>query len=102
MEKDPSIVQAVAALEGRFGAALKVADHWEADLMSIGVTGSGAPDVLVYFSTFRRAPGRYYVDLESPAPVGSNLPYQQGETFDDVDFEELASLVSRHLGLSRR
>lgn len=94
-------MEAVAALEARFGDGLKVADHWEGDLMSVGVARPGSPDRLVHFSTFQRASGRYYVDLESPAPATSELPYEQGDTFDDVDFEELVTIVSRHLDLSR-
>jgi len=102
MEKHPSVVEALAALRARFGDELTVVDHWEGDLMAIGVARADALDCLVYLSTAQRAPGRYYVDLELPAPSGSDLPYQQGERFADVDFDKLVDIVSRHLGLRVR
>jgi hypothetical protein len=99
VEKDSSIIEALKALKARFGETLQVDDRWEGDLMAVGVSRHGHPDRLVYFCTFQRGTGRYYVDLEAPAPPGSQLPYEQGETFEDVDFETLASIVSRHLGV---
>jgi hypothetical protein len=102
VEKDSSIIDALTALTERFGEALEVADHWEGDLMAVGVAVPKRPDRLVYFCTYQREPGRYYVDLESAAPVGSQLPYEQGETFEDVDFDSLATIISRHLDISPR
>jgi len=102
VEKDDSIVAAVTALQARFGEALHLSDQWDGDLMAIGVCGPDRPERLVYFCTFQRATGRYYVDLESPAPTGSNLPYIQGDTFEDVDFDTLVGIVARHLDLVPR
>jgi len=102
VNKDRSIIAALRELKIRFGDALEVTDHWDGDLMAVGVSRSGHPDVLVYFCTFQRGPGRYYVDLESPAPPGSQLLYSQRERFEDVDFEVLAGVVARHLGLIPR
>jgi hypothetical protein len=95
VEKDGSVFETLNELKARFGDALKFADRWEGDLMAAGVSGPGHPDLLVYFCTFQRGPGRYYVDLESPARPGSQLRYEQGQTFEDVDFETLAAIVSR-------
>ena len=93
MEKDESIIGTLKDLRARFGDALMVVDHWDADLMAVGVSSPGHPDRLVYVCTFQRRPGHYYVDLESPPPSGSQLPYEQGEAFEDVDFETLAAIV---------
>jgi hypothetical protein len=101
VEKDNSIIAAVTALQTRFGETLHLSDHWDGDLMAIGVCGD-QPNRLVYFSTFQRAAGHYYVDLESPAPAGSSLPYRQGERLDDVDFDTLVAIVAHHLNLVPR
>ena len=100
MEKDASIVRAVAALEAHFGDDLLVADHWDADLMAIGVSARSEPARLVYLSTFRRAPGRFYAELELPSAPGSAVPYEKGEVFADVDLDTLTEIVARHLGLT--
>ena len=99
LEKDRSVIDTVAALQARLGNDLVAVDHWEADLTATGVARSSNPARLVYFSILDRAPNRYYVDLEFPPRDGSDLPYEQGDRFDDVDFEQLVSIVSRHLSL---
>ena len=99
LRKDRSVIDTVAALQARLGSDLVVVDHWDADLTATGVGRSSDPARLVYFSILDRAPNRYYVDLEFPPQDGSDLPYEEGERFDDVDFEQLVSIVSRHLSL---
>ena len=91
----------VAALHARLGDQLVVVDHWEADRTAIGVARADNTGRLVYFSIWNRSPNRYYVDVEFPPRAGSELPYEQGERFDDVDFEELVAIASRHLGLEK-
>jgi hypothetical protein len=56
MAKDGAIIETLNKLQARFGAALKVADRWEGDLMAVGVSGSGHPDLIVCFCTFERGP----------------------------------------------
>jgi hypothetical protein len=100
LEKDQSVISTLHSLRERFGDALTIVDHWDADLVAVGVAALASPSPLVYFSTWKCEPGRYYVDLEWPARPNSDQPYEQGEKFDDVDFETLVSIVSRHLNLS--
>lgn len=99
LEKDESIIRTLHSLRERFGDALMVVDHWDADLVAVGVATLASARPLVYFSTWKREPGRYYVDLEWPAAPNSDQPYEQGEKFEDVDFETLISIVARHLDL---
>ena len=99
LEKDASVLDTLTALQARLGDSLIPIDHWEADLMAVGVARSDSPGRVVYFSTYGHRPNRYYVDLEFPAPAGSELPYTQGEQFDDVDFDALLAIVARHLSL---
>jgi hypothetical protein len=102
VEKDNSITSAMSVLQARFGDALRISDQWDGDLMAIGVCALDQPERLVYFSSFQRTAGHYYVDLESAAPPGSDLPYVQEETFEDVDLETLLGIVARHLDLVPR
>lgn len=98
-EKDTSVLQTVEALCRQFGDRIRFVDYWDADLTALGVEKAGSPGWLVYFSTCGCEPGRYYVDLELPPAEGSDLPYEQGESFQDVDFDTLVSIVSQRLGL---
>ena len=99
LKKDRSVIDTVAALRTRLGDELMIVDHWEADLTTLGVARSDNPKRVVYFSTWDRSPNRYYVDLQFPPKVDSDHPYEEGERFDDVGFEELVAIAARHLGL---
>ncbi len=104
LSKHQSVRSAVAALRERLGESVEVSDQWNADLYAVGLWNRRVPGQRVYFSTFRRLPHRYFVELEGPAPANSNAlaPPRQGcRRFDDVDFDGLATLVARHLGLER-
>ena len=93
--KDPSIVQLVAALPMRERSWVLV-DHWEADLFAIGVGRKGDERRLVYISTFKRAPGRY--DYECETPSGPELTdFDTTEEGEDVGIDELVRAMVRHL-----
>jgi len=101
LNKDPSVLEALAELRRRFGDdAFDVVDHWDADLMAIGVATRTEHGQLVYFSTATDHSGRFYVELEEPPVSGDDFPYKSTGVFDDVDFNELATLVAQHLRLS--
>jgi hypothetical protein len=85
--KHQSIRSAVAALRERLGESVEVSDQWNADLYAVGLWNRRLPGHRVYFSTFKRLPDHYFVELEG------------GGRFNDVDFNGLARLVARHLGL---
>jgi len=97
--KHESVRSAVAALQGRLGESVEVSDQWNADLYAVGLWNRRLPEQRVYFSTFKRLPDHYFVELEGPPPGGGKAPHRRGDRFDDVDFDGLARLVARHLGL---
>jgi hypothetical protein len=101
IEKDTSVLSALESLRRRYSdGTLKIVDHWDGDLMAVCVSSTQNPDRLVYFSTCGLPTGRYYVELEYPPRAGSELPYEQGEIFEDVNLEELSAIVAHHLGIA--
>jgi len=99
LSKHQSVRSAVDALRERLGESVEVSDQWNADLYAVGLWNRRFPRQRVYFSTFKRLPDRYFVELEGPPPANSNAPSRQRHRFVDVDFNGLATLVARHLGL---
>ncbi len=101
LEKDQTIQEVLERLERRFGpSSLSVVDHWDADLMSIGLHRHEAPRPLVYICTHKRPAGQYYADIELPSE-DSEHPYKQGAKFESVDFEQLVTIISDALGLQQ-
>ena len=69
MKKDQSIMDLLAALAlPELGWTVVAPDPWEADLVAIGIGRIDQPRRLVYVSTFKRAPGRF--DYECETPIG--------------------------------
>ncbi|MBS1797470.1 MAG: hypothetical protein JSS81_26845 [Acidobacteria bacterium] len=99
IDKTAALRRAVGRLREMLGAeAFDIVDRWDGDLCAVGVARRDDHGVLVYFSTFDRAEGRYFVSLELPSSDPEN-PYVAAGEFDDVGFDELASIVRRHLSL---
>lgn len=93
--KHPSIDQLVAALPMRERFWVLV-DHWEADLFAIGVARKDDERRLVYISTFKRAPGRY--DYQCETPRSSDVTdFDTTEEGEDVGLDELLHAMVRHL-----
>ncbi len=102
MQKDKSIADLVAALHLRErGWVLVQPDPWDADLTAIGIARASDPRRLVYVSTFKMAPGRYYYECE--APTGPDpADYVVESEADDVSFDELLKAMTRHLSTRRQ
>ena len=97
MTKDQSIVDLLAALSAALGpGAFDVVDHWEADLVAVGIGSPENHDVLAYLSTHEKSAGRYLVHLELPSSPGSELPHTPAGEHDDVSFEMLVGLLRHH------
>ncbi len=95
--KDSSITDLIAALHLRErGWAVVEPDPWEADLVAIGIRGRDQPRQLVYISTFKRAPGRYDYECETPTGSGET-DYLVVEEGADVSFDEMLKAMIRHL-----
>jgi len=93
--KDPSIDTLLRALslEDR---GWMVVDNWDADLFAIGIARRGHPRRLVYISTFKQSPGRYYYECEVPTSVDDG-DYLTTSSAEDVDLESLIRAMTRHL-----
>ncbi len=97
MTKDPSIVHFLKRLNLEERGWTTV-DHWDSDLMAIGVTRAEEPRRLVYVSTFDKPDGRFYFECESP--VGEDdAEFEVGESSEDASFDEVLSAIERHLKL---
>jgi hypothetical protein len=100
LTKDPNLIAVLKRLCGSWGdRAFDVVDHWEANFHGVGVAKKENHSVLVYIDTFGKTPDTYYVELESPPEADSGQPLKSAGVFDPVNFDELSSLVGRHLGL---
>ena len=99
MEKDPELIRAVDVLRRRFGDTMVLVDHWEADLTAVGIARRGAEQRLAYVSVKTGSAGaRFYVALENPPELGSDLPYASAGDHDDLSLADAADIVAEHLG----
>ena len=96
--KDPSIGKLLQALSLEERGWV-VVDHWDADLFAIGIARKGHPRRLVYISTFKKSPGRYYYECEVPTS-SDDAAYLTTSSAEDVDLDTLIRAMSLHLSMS--
>lgn len=97
MDKHKSIIQLIGRLKMRMGEeAFDVVDHWDGDLMAIGIARPDNHDVLVYVCTFRKPPDEYFVSLELPPDPNDDYPYTPAGDYEVKSFDELVELIRRH------
>jgi hypothetical protein len=99
MEKDERLLVALASLRGRFGDAIEVVDHWEGDLLAVGISRRGEATPLVYVSVVPDQDGRFDLALELPPKPSSGMPYEDGGWRCGLILSEVAEVVASHLGL---
>jgi hypothetical protein len=102
--KDRSITLLLKALDLE-GHGWVVIDYWEADRCAIGIgrREEGAKEgerKLAYISTWQEPAGRYFVDLDSPAPRDP-LGYVTEASVDDCDIGQVIAMLETHLGTPR-
>jgi len=100
MVKDDRLLAALASLRGRFGDAIELVDHWDGDLLAIGISRRGEATRLVYVSVLPDREGRFDVALELPPKEGSDLPYEDGGWHHGLDLSEVFDVVASHLRMS--
>jgi hypothetical protein len=99
LTKDDRLVAAVLRLCDRWGEhAFDIVDHWEANLHGVGLSRTDDHAVLVYVDNFGKADDTYEVELENPSS-GTTFPYVVAGNREAATFDELSSLVGKHLGL---
>jgi hypothetical protein len=98
LNKHESILGFLARLSGELDpSSWEVVDHWDSDLHAIGIARRGEPGVLVFVSTRRQLPGRFFCSLELPPPPGDDAPYRPAGDRDGVEFPDVLRLVREHL-----
>lgn len=100
MEKDERLLVAVASLRGRFGDAIEIVDHWDADLRAVGISRRGEATPLVYLSVLPGGEERFDLALELPPQPSSVLPFEDGGWHRGLVLSEVADVVASHLGLA--
>jgi hypothetical protein len=96
--KDGAILDAVEHLRMCLGPdEFQIMDHWEADLIAIGIASPSDLQRLVYFCLESGGERRFYVSLETAPTKGSELPYMDCGEFNNVDLETLTKIVAEHL-----
>jgi len=101
LKKSKSVYQLLEQLRRRLGRdAFDVVDHWDADLCAVGVSRPGTASPLVYISTWRQPPGRYFVSLEHAPEAAPDGPYKQGGEVKGLDLDKLVATIARHLNLT--
>lgn len=97
--KDKTIQDVVEKLFKLPGSEqFQVIDHWEGDLMAIGICSKKDKDNLVYISTYNKKDGFYDLHLELPSLDSSkDIPYVDGGHFKSVNFDRLVEIVKKHL-----
>src|SRR5204863_3101760 len=76
MKKDARLHVALAALRDRFGDSIEIVDHWDADLLAVGVARRGHRARLVYIAVLPKHDGHFDVALEVPAGSKPERPYE--------------------------
>ena len=95
MNKDPSIVSLLERLDLTKRGWVTV-DHWDSDLMAIGIARPNEPRRLIYVSIFDKPDERFYFECEEQA--GSDeAEFRTGKSSEDATFDELLSAAVEHL-----
>jgi len=93
--KDPSIHALLRALSLEERGWV-VTDDWDADLCAIGIAHRSQPRRLVYVSTWKKPPARYYYECE--APTGPEpTDYEVTDEAENVDIDTLVRAMIKHL-----
>ena len=101
--KDRSILDVLTLLRRDLGgAAFVLVDHWEDDLAAVGIARADNERVLAYISTYGLAPGRYYLELETPGPSADTTDYHVVQRSESMDYEALCRAVAKHFGVASR
>ncbi len=99
MIKNAAILKVLHHLKTCLGPdKFQVTDHWECDLIAIGIASAADPQRLVYLC-LASGEASFDVRLETAPKDGSELPYADAGQFDDVDLETLTAIIAEHLGI---
>jgi hypothetical protein len=99
VQKDPRIIGALHHLESALGRdSFVVTDHWEADLLAVGVANPSNPDALAYIAV-EGAAGQFTVIIEGLPKPGSDMPYEDIGRFQCKDLDDVTWVVQDFLAI---
>ncbi len=101
LDKDDSILNLLERLRSDLGDdAFDVVDHWDGDLVSIGLALPSDHQVLAYISTLNAKPDTYSYELELP-PTNDDAIYSVASTSDSCSYAELLQTLCAHWKITR-
>ncbi len=97
-QKDAAVRRVVTALAERYGCeSYAIVDHWDADMLAIGLARLDDHSVLAYIAAHDDS--SYYIELELGPEPGSDQPYSVAGTFNSLAIDDALDTVAAHLGL---
>lgn len=101
LNKDPSILNLLGRLRTDLGDdAFDIVDHWESDIVAIGLACPSDHRVLAYISTIDQPPDSYSYELELPPTNGDELYSVAGES-NGCKYSELLDALCSHWKIVR-
>ncbi len=99
--KDPSILNLLARLRTDLADdAFDIVDHWDGDLVAIGLACPSDHRVLAYISTINQLPDSYSYELELPPTNDDELYSVAGES-NGCTYPELLDALCSHWKIVR-
>ena len=99
--KDPSILNLLARLRADLGDdAFDIVDHWEYDLVAIGLASPRDHRVLAYVSTLNQLPDTFSYELELPPSNGDEL-YSVAANSAACTYPDLVNALCSHWNVAR-
>ncbi|MGO4339701.1 hypothetical protein AB4037_32915 [Labrys sp. KB_33_2] len=98
MHKHIAIITALEYLRERLGhQSFQLLDHWNGDRMAIGIASPNDANWLVYIACTDTLPSAYTAILERGSSPDDEIPYEECGSFEGLDINGLADVVSAHL-----
>ena len=98
MDKDETIIEVLKRLRTDLGKqTFQVVDHWEADLVAVGIASPSNPRILAYISTLNYPEHGYFLELEAPGKSEDLDDYKVIGTWDRLNDEDLKKHIQKHL-----
>src|SRR5262245_13173308 len=96
--KNDAIHRVIERLSDTLGnPEFQIVSNWDGEADAVGVAHPRDTGRLAYICAYDTG---YFVSLELPADLGSQAPYRDASSFDDLDLDAVIRIVREHLGRS--
>lgn len=93
-EKDRRILDLLDQLRSKLGdGAFDIVDHWEQDLIAVGIASPRNHQILVYIGVYDDG---YHAELELPPVTEDDGRYRVAGRYSGLSFDQLANIVDTH------